>query len=131
MARCACGNPRPERKCCGPILLGKRVADGPESLVRARYTAFTRGDLEFLLNSCHPQTMCRFDPEVNRTWAAESEWHGLEILATRDGPVDGSSTVEFKAYYTSDGIRRVHHEISELRRLDGKWVFFDGAPPHE
>ncbi|MCA8941690.1 MAG: hypothetical protein KDB80_03950 [Planctomycetes bacterium] len=129
MTHCTCGSARPERKCCGPILAGKKLAETPEALVRARFTAFARGDLEFLVASCHPKTVCRFDPEVNRSWAEQSEFHGLEIVACRPGAAADSAIVEFRAAFTSDGMRRQHHEISEFRRVDGRWTFYDGKRP--
>jgi SEC-C motif-containing protein len=128
MARCTCGGERPFKRCCEPLLRGERQAAGPEELVRARYVAFTRAEADFLLQTNHPRTACRFDPAENLAWARTARWLGLEIRAVRTGRDPDVAFVEFVANYEQDGMKRRHHEVSELRREDGRWWFWDGVP---
>lgn len=128
MVRCICGKETNFKRCCGALLSGKRAARDPEELVRARYTAFVKGDMDFLLRSHHSRTACRFDVEENRGWAESNNWQGFEIVGTE---LDGSgdrARVEFIAEYEVHGLARRHHEISDLRREDGVWCFYDGEP---
>jgi len=131
MARCLCGRETPFKKCCGPVLAGKRHAATPEDLVRARYCAFVKQDMDFLLRSHHPRTACRFDRDSSRAWAESNTWLGLEIVGSRAASDDDGAKVEFIATYQQGGMRFRHHEISDLRRIDGVWHFYDGAPAGE
>ena len=98
--------------------------------MRARYSAFATGRVEYILNTVHPDKRDGHDTESTRAWATESEWLGLEIVDTHGGQSsDDEGTVEFIARYrTGDGELVSHHEISRFQRVDGTWFFHDGEP---
>jgi SEC-C motif-containing protein len=109
---------------------GEQPAPTAEALMRARYTAYTQGAIDFLLASVHPEHREDHDAEAVREWAENSEWHGLEILDTEDGGEDDASgTVEFVCLYTYDDDERRHHETATFARHDdGQWYFVEGEP---
>src|ERR687890_578918 len=73
--------------CCGPYLAGA-PAPTPETLMRARYTAYATGDIDFLLNSLAPESRHDFDRKSVAHWSKTSQWLGLDILNTEDGGPD-------------------------------------------
>lgn len=127
---CPCGSGREFAACCGPIVAGEQPAPTAEALMRARYTAYTQGAIDFLLASVHPEHREDHDPDGVREWAENSEWHGLEILDTANGGEDDAGgTVEFVCLYAYDGEERRHHEnASFARHDDGQWYFVEGEP---
>ena len=126
---CPCGSGAAYAACCEPLITGERDAETAEALMRARYTAYARADMEFLLASLHPDYRDEHDPDQIRAWAEESKWHGLEILATEaGGPTDETGNVEFVAEYTYDGEHNHHHERAVFSRHEGRWYFVEGDP---
>ncbi len=76
---CPCGSEQTFEQCCAPIIAGEREAPTAEALMRARYTAYTRVETDFLLASLHPDHREEHDEDGVRLWAEESDWHGLTI----------------------------------------------------
>jgi SEC-C motif-containing protein len=98
-----------------------------EALMRARYTAYTRGEIDFILATMEPERRADTDIDGIREWSENSEWLGLAILSTEEGgPEDTSGVVEFVADYVYDGEERRHHERARFVRLDGRWFFDEG-----
>ncbi|MBC2851257.1 SEC-C domain-containing protein [Cetobacterium sp. 8H] len=100
-----------------------------EELMRARYNAFEKGEVEFLVETHDPETRKELDVEETKNWALESEWLGLEILSTEAGQEkDEEGIVEFKASYKENGKLTVHHEKSKFVKKDGKWFYHGWLP---
>ena len=124
---CPCGSKLPHDECCGPIIAGERPAPTAEALMRARYSAYATLATDFLLSSLHPDRQQEHDPEAVREWAEDSEWLGLEILATTGGGEDDDTgEVEFVCLYEYDGEEKRHHESASFARVDGQWYFVEG-----
>ena len=101
MPGCPCGSIKGYENCCGPLINGEKNAETAEALMRSRYTAYTRAEIEYLLNTLHPSKKDAYDSESLRKWSEESDWHGLEIIETeKGGEEDDTGTVEFIARYT-------------------------------
>ena len=129
--------------CCAPIIKGERPADTAETLMRSRYTAFVKGEIDYILNSVHPEKREEHDEKSIRAWSQKASWHGLEILETeKGGPDDTDGTVEFVANF-SDNEKRTkqqevlshfsgkekrtrHHELASFKKVDDRWYFYDG-----
>ena len=124
---CPCGSGSTYADCCQPIISGQRAAETAEQLMRARYSAYSQVEMDFLLESLHPDRRDDADPESSRDWAENSQWHGLEIRSTEaGGPDDERGMVEFVASYTYEGQRKHYHEEARFDRLDGRWYFTEG-----
>jgi SEC-C motif domain protein len=124
---CPCGGPSLE-ECCGPFLSGERLPETAEALMRSRYTAYTREEIDYIVNTHHPRGREDVDRAQTETWAKEAEWSGLEIVSTqRGGPGDSEGEVEFIARYTVKDAEFSHHERSTFRREDDRWFYLDGA----
>lgn len=124
---CYCGKPLEFEKCCSPYLKGLKKPSTAEDLMRARYSAYVTGEIDFIKSTHNPDHMDGMDVEATRRWSRESEWLGLEILGTIEGGLnDSKGSVEFKASYSHDGLTNVHHEISGFIKVEGKWYFDEG-----
>jgi SEC-C motif-containing protein len=98
--------------------------------MRSRYSAFARGEVEYLL-----RTQPSGEPEAARRRALRDtcrqvRWQRLEILATdAGGPNDLVGTVTFHAHYRQGGRSGVLQERSRFGRrgdrLDGDWLYLE------
>lgn len=129
MNLCPCGKEREFEQCCSVIIKDQSKAKTAEDLMRARYTAYATGAIDFIMQS-HLNT--EGEPpnrEALKAWSRDSDWLGLEVVAAlKGGPKDTEGQVEFKARYKLEGQEQVHHERAEFERVDGLWFFSDGTP---
>ena len=121
---CDCGSPAGFEKCCEPLLAREHDAPSAEALMRSRYTAYCRKNIDYIFETTDPETRPLFDHEANKKWAQSSTFFGLEIIRAKE--TDDTGLVEFKARYAQDGDTHVHHEHSTFRRVDGRWYFREG-----
>jgi SEC-C motif-containing protein len=125
---CPCGKGESLETCCGPVLTGKALPDTAEALMRARYTAYATGDIDFILSSHDPATAGEVDRNNTETWSKGAEWLGLEITGTEAGqPSDDEGTVEFVARYKMRGVTIDHRERAMFKKHGSRWVFVDGV----
>ncbi len=131
MTACPCGSEKAYTACCGPFLDGTARPATAEQMMRARYTAHTRADIDFIAATIHPESAEDFDADSARRWAEESEWVGLEISGTSGGgPDDEMGTVAFTARFRDKrGELQTHRELSFFKKVDGEWRFRDAQPP--
>lgn len=120
MTSCPCGSGRGFDDCCGPVLAGGAPAS-PEALMRSRYTAFTRADLDYLETTLAPEAKEDYDRGETEAWVKEAKWDGLEIRAAE------GDQVEFVARYKMRGKIFAHHELASFRQHEGRWVYVDGV----
>jgi len=124
---CPCCSGLEYESCCGPYLAGKAAAPTAEALMRSRYTAFARAEIDYIRRTRHPRSDTEWDEEGTARWSRESNWMGLEIKKTEKGSADDDTgTVEFVARYEIDGEVEDHHELASFIREDGVWYFVDG-----
>lgn len=129
MSLCACNSQVEFSKCCGPIISGKSQAKTAGALMRARYTAYTTGDIDFIVSTTHPEHKEDMDVEEITNWSKKSVWQGLEIVEEVEGGAkDDAGIVEFKAMFEINGNDLIHHERSTFEKVDGNWLFVDGKP---
>ena len=127
MSDCPCNSARDYDECCGPLIRGDRKASSPVELMRSRYSAFVRVEIDYLGSSHDPVTRHEFDPDQARAWASDADWRGFELVRSEGGGTDDTTgEVEFIAHYTLKGVDVDHHEISEFRRDGDTWYFRDG-----
>ena len=130
MTACPCGSENDYASCCEPLITGVKPAETAEALMRARYSAYAKDQVKFILDTTHPSQRDQYTETGIRRWARNSEWLGLTILATENGTADDDEgTVEFVAKYFEKGRRNRHHEIAQFRRREGQWFFYDGQAP--
>ena len=127
MTNCPCGSDSDYSKCCAPIISGKKKAESAEQLMRARYSAHVKVEVDFLYESTHPKYREGYDHKGTKEWAQDSEWYGLEIVSTtQGGPDDDQGEVEFIANFRDKNGRRSHHERGQFKRHKKEWRFTEG-----
>lgn len=117
------------------MLQGKRKAATAEDLLRARYSAFARSEIDFILKSHHPETREQVKREEIEEWSKSSEWLGLKVLQKQAGETtDEEGTVTFHARYIGadgkpdgkePGKIEDHYEHATFKKSEGNWMFFD------
>jgi SEC-C motif-containing protein len=125
---CPCGNTADLDDCCLPFIRGDAAPETAEQLMRSRYTAYTIQEIDYILSTHDPAVDEDVDRDATEQWAKDSEWLGLEIVSTEAGGAgDDTGRVEFIARYRLQGAEAKHHENSNFRRHDGRWVYVDGT----
>ncbi|MFA9389727.1 MAG: YchJ family protein [Prolixibacteraceae bacterium] len=124
---CPCGSNRPYATCCEPIINGRRDATTALELMKSRYVAFTKANVDYLMRSHHSKTRPIKDRKALKKWAASVSWTGLVIIKTQFGePNDETGFVEFRALYLENGQLQQIHENSFFKREQHKWVYVSG-----
>ena len=125
---CPCGSGKKYGECCEPIIKGKTLAPTAEALMRARYSAYVKQAIDFIIDTCEQsEEIAEIDRKATEDWSKTSTWHGLKILRTEKGTEnDTEGLVEFEATYTRKQIRDVHHETGYFKKIDGKWLYTAG-----
>ena len=127
---CPCGSTKPLAQCCQPYIDGRAQAPTAEALMRARYTSFVTGRIDFIEATHDPAAGGNFDRKAAEKWSKESQWKGLRIVATKDGgPRDETGIVTFVAQFSQGGKDYRHEEMSRFRRQDGRWLFVEALEP--
>lgn len=126
--KCPCGSNKTFEECCGPYISGEAFPPTAEALMRSRYTAYTRADINYIRKTTLLKSNEDFDFAGTEKWARESTWNGLKILnVEQGGETDKEGVVEFVATYTRDGESIDHHETSQFKKNDkGRWIFKEG-----
>jgi SEC-C motif domain protein len=122
---CPCGSGSLFASCCEPIIKGTRESQTAEELMRARYSAFATGAIDFVIASTHSRTRKEIDVAFIREWSETSTWRGLQILETKVVN-DDKAFVSFEAQFTQGGEDHSHRERSLFEREDGLWRFVTG-----
>ena len=126
---CPCGRQREDRRlsfadCCGPFLRGETLPPDAESLMRSRFTAFTRGETAYL-DATHRRAELGAEADVD----ASTRWLHLDIVDTvAGGPTDDRGEVEFIATFERGGRPARLRERSRFEKVGGRWLYVDGAP---
>lgn len=122
MDACPCGSRELFGHCCRPLHLGERAAVTAGELMRARYSAYAVGDLDYVWQSWHPRTR-----PTALTSDTQLTWTGLEILDAVDGgPQDQTGEVEFLAHYRAGTETGTLHERSRFAVRARRWMYVDG-----
>lgn len=130
--QCACGSGNNYQQCCGQYVETEALAPTPEALMRSRYAAFTRGNIDYVQRTMSGPALEQFDLADAHAWANEAIWQKLEVLGSNldpDNPDHGY--VEFKAHYNVGGKDYVLHENSEFVRINGAWSYINGESPNQ
>ncbi|MBP6062585.1 MAG: SEC-C domain-containing protein [Fusobacteriaceae bacterium] len=103
-----------------------------EQLMRARYEAYVKGDIKFIVDTHDSQTAKELDIEETKKWALESKWLGLDILKVELGKEsDDTGIVEFVVKFIENGEEKIHHEKSIFLKKNGKWYYSGWLPLQE
>ena len=124
---CPCGSGLALVACCGPYLAGTKSAPTAEALMRSRYTAYVKHDIDYIVETCVKNEEEGIDIDSTKEWSEQSEWLGLKIVKTeKGGAMDSEGIVEFVASFKFKGKKEDHHERSRFVKKAGTWFFETG-----
>jgi len=101
----------------------------PKTLLEARYKAFVDGNIDFLLESHHPDTRDQVDRQAIESWSKESKWDGFTI--EKEEVKADKAFLTFVVRYQRDFQGFNHKEDAEFRKTDDKWFYYDSVFPKQ
>jgi SEC-C motif domain protein len=123
---CSCGSGRSYAQCCHPFICGTSSPVTAEELMRARYSAYARHEIEYILKTTHPDKRKECDEKAIRSWSENSQWEKLEIQSVSKGTAqDTEGTVEFIAEFVESRTKKNLHENAQFKKIDGEWLYYD------
>src|SRR5689334_16020260 len=99
-SECPCGSKEAYERCCGIYINGGTAAATPEALMRSRYTAYSRQDINYIEKTMKETAAEGFDKASVSEWAQQAKWLGLTIVAAKTE--NDLGLVEFIARYQLD-----------------------------
>jgi SEC-C motif-containing protein len=96
-------------------------------LLKARYQAFVDGDVDFVMNTHHPETRNQVDPLAVASWSKNSRWKGLEVHEVKEAAE--TCHIHFTASYEKKQEIIPHSEFAEFRKHEGRWHYYDSEFP--
>ena len=121
---CPCGSNKSYQECCSIFIDHNCLAETAKQLMRSRYTAYVRHNVNYLLATWHQSTR---PDDMSSANLMPTIWNQLYIVETRYGlKQDDDGTVEFVAYYSNKNTNEKLHEISHFVKVDNKWFYVDG-----
>ncbi|MEQ1789644.1 MAG: YchJ family protein [Rickettsiales bacterium] len=127
MEYCPCGSGKSYDHCCNLYISGRQIPLTPEALMRSRYTAFTKANIDYIERTMKAPALNDFNQLDALAFAKDNQWIKLEVV--RSSQQKSQGIVEFIAHFTRDGEHHVLHEISEFHLDDGQWFYIDGTTP--
>lgn len=121
---CVCTSGKRFNQCCQPFLIGSERPKTPVQLMRSRFSAFALGGYgKYLLNSWLPSSSTGLSEfELSQL---SVDWQHLQIVDKSQNGERGM--VEFKAVFLDhQGQEKLHHEVSQFHRVNGRWYYADG-----
>lgn len=127
-APCPCGSGGKLKKCCARLHVGTPASDA-QALMRARYSAYAAGHVDFILATTHPD--CAEFKKDTAAWRREvnqfsrcTTFVGLDILHHETNGDTG--TVTFRARLRQGNRDVTFTEKSQFVRQTGRWLYRSG-----
>src|SRR5690554_1653696 len=129
-AQCPCGASASYGACCGRFHQNGVVAASPQELMRSRYAAYARGEVDYIVETTDPGSPAWQEPvkiwrDEIRRFGRDSEFLGVEILDASEGGDRGE--VEFLAKLRAAGEDASFEERSKFVRREGRWLYQSGV----
>lgn len=123
---CPCGSDQDFYACCWPFVMGSELPKTAEQLMRSRYTAFTKANVDYIVSTMKtPAGASTGDARKELAWVSQVKWMGLKVHhAEKGGEDDITGVVEFSARF-KEPTGKAHRigETSLFEKIDGRWVY--------
>ena len=113
------------RECCQPLHLGQVKAQTAVQLMRSRYSAFAKQQIDYLIQTTALGQQSALDRVAIADWSKANQWLKLEIVRSNEKLDKNHAQVEFKAHYHDGQQLQIHHEISHFVNYQDVWYFLD------
>lgn len=127
MQKCPCGLEKAYSECCGLYIDDLELPTTPEQLMRSRYTAYSKANIDYIERTMKAPALNGFNARETTDWAKDIIWLRLEVV--KSAVTGQKGTVEFKVHFRQNNRLHMMHEISEFRLDDGIWYYIDGKGP--
>lgn len=125
---CPCGS-GDYKSCCQPLHMGLQVAETAQQLMRSRYSAFAKHEIDYLIKTTALGQQNALDVKAITAWSKANQWIKLEIVQAQEKLDKTHAEVEFKAHYSGltdqEKTVQIHHEVSHFVKQNGLWYFLD------
>lgn len=122
---CPCGQQKSYVMCCQPLHEGQANANTAEQLMRSRYCAFVKQQIDYIIQTTALKQQIALDRQALLGWSQSTDWQALEVIHHQPKLDKSHASVEFKAYYDEGGAQKVHHELSYFVKYNAQWYFLD------
>ncbi len=122
---CPCGSSVLYRECCQPLHLKQAKAQTAEQLMRSRYSAFAKHEIDYIIETTALGQQQYLDKSAIADWSKANQWLKLEIVQVNEKLDKSHALVEFKAHYHDGKQAQIHQELSHFVKVDGTWYFLD------
>lgn len=124
MTNCPCCSDKDYADCCGPYLEGQSIPPTPEALMRSRYTAYTKADMDYVQKTMKGKVLRAFNAKDAKQWALTAKWQGLEIIDAPSVPSNQTKGfVTFVARYLDGNEPQALYEHSEFHKEGERWFY--------
>lgn len=113
------------QQCCAPLHLGQTQAQSAEQLMRSRYSAFAKYEVDYILKTTAVGQQAVLDVAAIADWAKSNKWLQLEVIQANEKIDKNHAQVEFKAHYHDGEKAQIHHELSYFVKFQQHWYFLD------
>jgi SEC-C motif-containing protein len=126
---CPCGTEKNYQDCCAVYHQNPGSAPTAEALMRSRFSAFARNDIDYIQRTQQLDNDTREDD----TQAIQEEnsttlWTQLDILETEQGQAsDDTGSVTFRARFTEGKHQGELTEKSLFNKINGQWLYVSGS----
>lgn len=121
---CPCGSAS-YALCCQPLHLRQQHAQSAEQLMRSRYSAFAKTEIDYIVATTAVGQQSALDVAALRAWSVANQWVGLKILAVDAKIGKRHASVQFEAHYHDGKQAQCHQELSYFVQQNQLWYFID------
>ncbi len=123
MQKCECLSGSSAAECCDRLINQGIAPSDAKELMRSRYTAFKRNDIDYLEYSWASQH-CPSRTQLQQSMTG-TEWIGL-LVHEHESINESTQQVEFSAFYLEQGGLFELRERSSFILESNRWVYQDG-----
>ena len=123
---CPCGSENNYEDCCQSFIEAQAKPQTPEQLMRSRYTAYSKAQIDYIKNTMLGKPLIRFNEDEAKKWAESITWLNLQVIETSMENVD-KGFVEFIASFLDKNNLKCIHERSEFHKQNDCWFYVDGV----
>lgn len=129
VGNCPCGASNSYKQCCQKYHSGQN-AKTALLLMKSRYCAFAKGQIDYIVKTTHPENPSRGEDLAKwkkelQDFSKSTQFKGLKILDVQE--CDETSFVTFTCDLIQHGQAGGFTEKSEFRKVNGRWFYLNGT----
>jgi SEC-C motif-containing protein len=118
---CPCGSQQNYADCCKLHHLNTQIANTPEQLMRARYSAYVLKNAKYVYHTYAGGK--KAENPVNEIEDFANSCRFIKLTVLESDHEENTGSVEFKAHYFYQNLYCELHEQSQFIKEDGQWRY--------